>query len=47
MNSQILLEPVQKRIPFGKYKNGLLYDLPVFYLEFFANKGWPPGRLGK
>ena len=47
MDSQILLELVQKRIPFGKYKDRLLCDLPVSYLEWFANKGWPPGRLGQ
>lgn len=47
MDSQILLELVQKRMPFGKYKNRLLCDLPVSYLEWFAHKGWPPGRLGQ
>ncbi|MBU0696462.1 MAG: DUF3820 family protein [Bacteroidetes bacterium] len=47
MDSQILLELVQKRMPFGKYKDRLLCDLPVSYLEWFANKGWPPGRLGQ
>lgn len=47
MDSQILLELVQKRMPFGKYKDRLLCDLPVSYLEWFVNKGWPPGRLGQ
>lgn len=47
MDSQILLELVQKRMPFGKYKDRLFCDLPVSYLEWFAHKGWPKGRLGQ
>ena len=34
------------RMPFGKYKDRLLCDLPVSYLEWFANKGFPKGQLG-
>lgn len=33
-------------MPFGKYKGILLCDLPVFYLEWFKNKGFPPGKMG-
>ena len=33
-------------MPFGKYKETLLIDLPVFYLEWFHNRGFPPGKLG-
>ena len=33
-------------MPFGKYKGTLLCDLPVHYLEWLHNKGFPPGRLG-
>jgi uncharacterized protein (DUF3820 family) len=33
-------------MPFGKYKNVLLCDLPVSYLEWFARKGFPEGKLG-
>lgn len=33
-------------MPFGKYKGRLLCDLPVAYLEWFARKGFPKGRLG-
>lgn len=47
MNTQILLDLVKNRMPFGKYKDRLLCDLPVSYLEWFANKGWPPGKLGQ
>ncbi len=43
---QILLILVRMRMPFGKYKDRLLCDLPVSYLEWFANKGFPDGKLG-
>ena len=34
-------------MPFGKYKDSLLCDLPVSYLEWFQRKGgFPPGKLG-
>jgi len=33
-------------MPFGKYQDRLLCDLPVSYLEWFHRKGFPPGRLG-
>jgi len=33
-------------MPFGKYKGTLICDLPVFYLEWFARKGFPAGKLG-
>nr|MBC7612561.1 DUF3820 family protein [Pseudopedobacter sp.] len=47
MDTQILLDLVKVRMPFGKYKERLLCDLPVSYLEWFASKGWPPGKLGQ
>jgi uncharacterized protein (DUF3820 family) len=33
-------------MPFGKYKDVLLCDLPISYLEWFARKGYPEGKLG-
>ncbi|MGL4629767.1 MAG: DUF3820 family protein [Leadbetterella sp.] len=46
-DKKILIEIVSQRMPFGKYKNTLLSDLPVSYLEWFLRKGgFPPGRLG-
>jgi uncharacterized protein (DUF3820 family) len=43
---QILVEIVNTRMPFGKYKDTFLSDLPVYYLEWFSAKGFPPGKLG-
>jgi uncharacterized protein (DUF3820 family) len=47
MDSKMLLEIVRMKMPFGKYQNKLLCDLPISYLEWFAAKGWPPGKLGQ
>ena len=45
-NPQVLLDLVRMKMPFGKYKNTPLCDLPVSYLEWFARQGFPPGKLG-
>ena len=45
-DSQILLELVTTRMPFGKYKDRLLCDLPESYLLWFYRKGFPPGKIG-
>ena len=41
------LELSQVKMPFGKYKNLLLVDLPEYYLVWFKNKGFPKGKLGE
>jgi uncharacterized protein (DUF3820 family) len=43
---QLLLQLVQTKMPFGKYKDRLICDLPVSYLEWFYRKGFPKGKLG-
>lgn len=45
-NPGLLLQLVQMKMPFGKYEGYLLCDLPVSYLEWFAKKGFPKGKLG-
>lgn len=45
-DSKILVEIVQTKMPFGKYKGTLISDIPVSYLEWMHNKGFPPGKLG-
>ena len=42
----LLTELVKIKMPFGKYKDRLLCDLPVSYLEWFQQKGFPKGKLG-
>lgn len=34
-------------MPFGKYKDTLLIDLPEPYVVWFHSKGFPPGKLGE
>jgi len=42
-----LLSLVRVEIPFGKYRGRKIADLPENYLLWFANKGFPPGRIGE
>jgi len=46
MQEQDLIEAIQVRMPFGKYKGRLLLDLPEPYLVWFHAKGFPQGKLG-
>ena len=41
-----LLELAATRMPFGKYKGTRLVDLPERYVVWFAQEGFPPGKLG-
>lgn len=34
-------------MPFGKYAGYLLVDLPEPYVVWFAQKGFPNGKLGR
>jgi len=45
-NSELLRELVTMKMPFGKYKDTLLCNLPVSYLEWFHREGFPKGKLG-
>jgi len=42
----LLIQLVKMKMPFGKYKDTLLCNLPVSYLEWFNRKGFPKGKLG-
>lgn len=45
-NPEILQQLVSMKMPFGKYKDTVLCDLPVSYLEWFQRKGFPKGKMG-
>jgi hypothetical protein len=34
-------------MPFGKYKDRHLIDLPEYYIVWYRNKGLPKGQLGE
>ena len=41
-----LIKLAYYKMPFGKYKDRYLIDLPEYYLVWFKNKGFPEGQLG-
>lgn len=47
MNPQLLRDLVNTKMPFGKYKDKLICDLPESYLIWFQQTGFPPGKLGQ
>jgi len=42
-----LTELANARMPFGKYKDRYLSDLPDAYLVWFHRNGYPEGKLGR
>jgi uncharacterized protein len=47
MKTEDLLLLVTREMPFGKYKDRLIADLPGHYLNWFAREGFPPGEIGR
>ena len=45
-DGELLMQVVKMQMPFGKFKDSVLCDLPVSYLEWFQRKGFPKGKLG-
>ncbi|WDF53493.1 DUF3820 family protein [Mucilaginibacter sp. KACC 22063] len=45
-DNTVLIDVLQTKMPFGKYKGTLIADLPVYYLEWLQKNGMPPGKLG-
>lgn len=45
-DSKILIDLVTVKMPFGKFKNSLICDLPEYYLVWFKQKGFPQGKIG-
>ena len=43
---KLLMDLVTTRMPFGKYKDRLICDLPDFYLEWHQRNGFPKSRMG-
>jgi uncharacterized protein (DUF3820 family) len=46
LEHEYMLDLIRARMPFGKYKDVLLVDLPETYIMWFARKGFPKGKLG-
>ena len=49
MNSEQeqLIKLAHAKMPFGKFKDRYLIDLPEYYLVWYHNKGFPKGTLGE
>lgn len=46
LNKENLKLLLTMSMPYGKYKGKLIADLPGDYLNWFARKGFPSGKLG-
>lgn len=42
-----LIQLAYFKMPFGKYKDRYLSDLPEAYLIWFQTRGFPAGKLGR
>ena len=47
INKERFIKLAHYKMPFGKYKGRYLSDLPLPYLVWFRQKGFPTGVLGE
>ncbi|MCL6294633.1 DUF3820 family protein [Jejuia spongiicola] len=45
-DKNFLIKLAHTKMPFGKYKDRYLIDLPEYYVVWYNNKGFPKGKLG-
>jgi uncharacterized protein (DUF3820 family) len=45
-DKDFLIQLAHTKMPFGKYKDRYLIDLPEYYVVWYHNKGFPKGKLG-
>ena len=45
-DKEFLLDLAKAKMPFGKYKDRYLVNIPEAYYTWFKQKGFPPGKLG-
>ncbi len=46
MNKEHLITLANYKMPFGKYKDEYLLNIPEYYYTWFQRKGFPQGKLG-
>ena len=46
-NPEFLIKLAHTKMPFGKYKDRYLIELPEYYVVWYRNKGFPKGKLGE
>ncbi|MDC8003386.1 DUF3820 family protein [Aureisphaera galaxeae] len=47
VNKEHLIELANYKMPFGKYKDEYLVNIPEYYYAWFRQKGFPQGKLGR
>lgn len=47
LQKDFLTKLAHTKMPFGKYKDRYLIDLPEYYIVWYHNKGFPKGVLGQ
>ncbi|MBB4118128.1 MAG: DUF3820 family protein [Mesonia hippocampi] len=47
LSKKSLITLAHAKMPFGKYKDWYLSDIPEPYYVWFRQKGFPEGKLGK
>jgi hypothetical protein len=46
-DKDFLIKLAHTKMPYGKYKNRDLIELPEYYVVWYHNKGFPKGKLGE
>jgi uncharacterized protein (DUF3820 family) len=46
-NRKALVELANYKMPFGKFKDRYLIDIPEYYYTWYRQKGFPEGKLGR
>ncbi|GAA4277821.1 DUF3820 family protein [Aquimarina mytili] len=47
LQKDFLIKLAHTKMPFGKYKDRFLIDLPEYYIVWYHGKGFPKGLLGQ
>ena len=45
-DKEFLIKLANYKMPFGKYKDRYLIDIPEYYYVWYQSKGFPAGQLG-
>ena len=46
-DKDFLIDLAHAKMPYGKYKDWYLIDLPEYYIVWYHSKGFPKGKLGE
>ncbi len=46
-DEKFLIQLAHTKMPYGKYKDRYLMDLPEYYVVWYHTKGFPKGKLGQ